>query len=102
MIVVDQESELVVLDLTSRSKTFRLIAMYRPTTVGKWNYFYHCLENFLVTSKTLVMSGNFNVILDERQDNVASNSRKSNSGHVDLMKLFRLVDRYRSDNPFWT
>lgn len=97
-IFVDLEGDLVNLDLTFSGRTFRLIGIYMPCLLGKQNEFYQHLENFLVRSMTIVMSGNFNAILDSCLYNIGSTGRKCNSHLINLLKWFRLADRFRLEN----
>lgn len=59
----------------------------------------------MVTSKTLVMLGDFNTILSVRVDSVGSTNRKGNHDVKQLLKSFSLVDWYRLQEllvPQWT
>ncbi|XP_014775867.1 uncharacterized protein LOC106873154 [Octopus bimaculoides] len=98
-VYVNPEGGLVVLDVTYSGKAFRLIRIYAPCARGLQTDFYRRLENFLVTSKTLVVLGDYNAIVDAHIDSVGSSDRKVNSRFVDLLKKFQLADGYRPDHP---
>uniref|UniRef100_A0A0L8H7G3 exodeoxyribonuclease III n=1 Tax=Octopus bimaculoides TaxID=37653 RepID=A0A0L8H7G3_OCTBM len=62
-VFLDPEGRLVVLDVTHESKqSFRLVAAYAPNGQRQSDFFRN-LEYFLLTSKTIVLLGDFNTIL---------------------------------------
>lgn len=81
---VDPEGESVVLDLTFNNKTVRLTGIYAPCLSGKRNELYRRLEEFLVISKTIVILGYFNAILNTRLGIVGSPGRRYNPHLRDL------------------
>lgn len=58
-----------------------------------------------MTSKTLVLLGYFNAILDAHEGNVVSTERKENLRLEGMLKHFQLANYYRLDYPniaVWT
>ncbi len=106
-IFLDPDGKLVVLDVDgSEGAAFRLVAVYAPTGAGRPDFFRR-LEPFLGTSRSLVVLGDFNGILDARWDCVglANNRRGGCKSLVNLLRRFQLSDRYRLDfpnTPLWT
>lgn len=69
-------AELVVLGVSHNSKqSFRVVTVYSPAGSGQADFFKK-LEKFPVTSKTLVVLGDFNVIIDAPIDCVSSAGRR--------------------------
>lgn len=67
--------------------------------------FYRNLESSLVTSKTLVLLGHSNIILDVGVDSVGSMDRQGNHGFKKLLESYYLVYPYRLAKPLismWT
>lgn len=85
--------------VTYSSKACRLTGIYSPSAQSQQTDFYRPLENFLVASKTLVMLGDYNVILDARLDRDGSAGRRFNSCFIDLLKCSQLAARYRLEHP---
>ena len=69
-IFLDPEGKSVVLDVSNgEGDAFRLVAVYAPTGAGRPDFFRR-LEVFLGTSRSLVLVGDWNAILDARLDAV--------------------------------
>ena len=75
-IFLDPNGKLVVLDVrNSEGSAFRLVAVYAPTGAGRPDFFGR-LEPFLGTSRSLVLVGDWNGILDARWDCVGLADRR--------------------------
>lgn len=100
--VLDPESRLVVLDVTHTTKrSFRVVVVYAPTGGGRADFFKN-LERFLAALKTLLLFGDFIIVIDVRNDCTSSKKRRVNLGFTRLIESYSLVDRYRLHAPSCT
>ena len=102
----DPEGKLVVLDVnSSEGGAFRLVAAYAPTGAGR-PAFFRRLEDFLGTSRSLVLAGDWNAILDARWDYEGMADRRGGCKSLtNMLSRFQLTDRFRLDYPtapMWT
>ena len=105
-IFLDPEGKSVVLDVSNgEGDAFRLVAVYAPTGAGRPEFFRR-LEVFLGTSRSLVLVGDWNAILDARLDAAGLTDRRGGCKSLaHLLRRFHLSDRYRLDfpnAPMWT
>lgn len=102
---MDPEDKLVILDATHSSLCCsfcpQLVAVYAPNDAGQSDKF-RDLGDFLETSRTLVLVGDFNTILDCV---VSTSNRKGNSCLCNLLSRLQLVYRFKMDHTdasMWT
>lgn len=94
MAVLFQKGKLLVPDVdVSESGAFMLEAVYAPTGAGR-SYFLRRLGVFLVTSRSLMLVGDWNGNFDVRVDYVDLEYSRECKSLVNLLSLFHLTERF--------
>ena len=89
-------------DVAFKSFEFRLVAVYAPNCAGEKRSFFRLLGPFLNDSKRLVLTGDWNGILDAKLDRGgqgANGSDRCESGLINWLAEYELVDRFRLHHP---
>ena len=94
----DQEGRLICLDLSMAGSKIRIINVYAPNNPAGRNQFINNLQNYLMTSKEIILGGDFNCIENLELDKMGRNLERASGGANNLLKLkndFFLVDAFR-------
>ena len=100
VVFADDGGRLVLVDVAVKSFKFRLVAVYAPNIAAKRVSFFRRLAPFLDDPKRLVLTGDWNAILDPKIDKVgrgANRLGRCESSHVGFITRHDLVDRFRLD-----
>ena len=95
-------SRLVVADVAVKSFKFRLVAVYAPNIAAERVSFFRRSAPFRDESMRLVLTTDWNAILDPKTDKVGRRARKlgrCESSLVILMTRHDLVDWFHLDHP---
>ena len=97
-ITKDFEGRLISLDIDIGENKWRLINVYVPNVPADRNTFLNNLSNYLVTTRDIILGGDFNFVEDRRLDRLGGVSNRADNGIVaiqNLKKDFFLVDAFR-------
>ena len=98
----DIEGRVAVLDATFDQQDFRFISVYAPTNGSERIEFFNNFDGYLVTRRKLIVGGDFNCLLDLKQDKCGGNPNLGDTGSPQLRQLltrFQLVDIWRKQHP---
>ena len=98
----DLDGRLVYVDAQFDNREFRLINVYAPNNIKDRKDFFHSLYRFCVTSRPLILGGDFNCVTNLKLDKKGGNNLFGNGGKEELLgvlKDFCLVDVFRKKFP---
>jgi endonuclease/exonuclease/phosphatase family metal-dependent hydrolase len=90
-----------VCDLTFNGTPLRVVNIYAPTVGTERLYFLSQLDKYLLTSRKVIMGGDFNLVLDIVMDRFGGNPHGS-IGSPELKRLlskYYLTDIWRHQHP---
>ena len=99
---------LVVANIAVKTFEFRIAVVHAPNIAAERRFFFRRLRSFLDGSKQTVLVGDWNAILDPKIDRAGqgiSGLARCDSGLLDFLTEFDLIDWYRLDHPgreMWT
>jgi exonuclease III len=99
----DTEGRLLLLDLKIHDQSFRLVNIYCPCDDPQARKkFITALDVHLITSRFIILAGDFNFTVDNRFDKVGGNPNSGTEGAAEMRRLcydFSLLDVYRQMYP---
>ena len=107
---LDPEGRLCVLDVTIKGRAFRLIGVYAPNSQVELAAFFRRIEQFMGTSRTVILAGDWNAVLDPDLDRFGLPTRGTNRDRDavlfrEFVDKFDLIDKFRNEKPrdlVWT
>jgi len=94
----DIEGRLLYVDLSVHNVKLRVVNVYAPNIEIERNEFFENLNTYLVTSRHVILVGDFNCVLNTRLDKIGGNMDRGLVGSKILSQLltkFSLFDAYR-------
>ncbi|WAR22507.1 YTX2-like protein, partial [Mya arenaria] len=98
----DFDGRFLYLDLDICDFKVRLCNIYAPNVPGERNEYFTNIKQFFVTSRNLIILGDFNFIFDTRLDKIGGNVDKGSLGSKifsSVIKNYGLFDVYRNKHP---
>lgn len=92
------DGRLIVSDFALHENKFRLINLYAPNNESDRNIFFDDLVPRLVTSKHLIITGDYNFVFNTELDKIGGNSERGTVGSKtfsNILKNFVLTDAFR-------
>ena len=98
----DHAGRLLCIDLNMAGSNIRLLNVYAPNCPVERRQFFNELQNCMITSREIIMGGDFNCIENLELDKMGGNIHKGTDGANILLKLksdFYLCDVFRTKYP---
>ena len=99
---VDYDGRVCVCDLKFNGTSLRIIIVYVPTVGSDRLEFLSNLDRYLLTSRKIIMGGDFNFVLDVAMDRFGGNPSHGSIGSPErkrLLSRYHLVDIWRKQHP---
>jgi len=102
LVFSDPTGRLCVVDATIEGRAFRFIGVYGPNATSELPDFFRRIEPYVTSSRRVVLTGDWNAVLDPRVDR-GEGSRATNNLDAkhfrDFVERFDLVDKHREEHP---
>ena len=98
----DHEGRILCADITLANTKLRLINIYAPNIASERRLFIKNLETYLITSREIIIGGDWNCIENLLLDKMGGNEDRGTDGAKELFQLktdFHLKDVYRVKHP---
>ena len=102
LVFADPAGRLCVVDITIKGEQFRLVGVYGPNHQRERIDFFQRIDQFLSTSKQVIIAGDFNAVLSPDIDRQAGRTNTINTDadvFRDFVDRMDLVDKYRNEFP---
>ena len=98
----DTDGRLLIVDITINNIDFRIINIYAPNECKDRVDFFNNIQQYCVTSRFLILAGDFNCIENIGLDKLGGNSMYGSQGIESLLEMknnFNLIDPFRTKYP---
>ena len=98
----DHEGRILCADITLANTKLRLINIYAPNSASERRLFIKNLEAYLITSREIIIGGDWNCIENLSLDKIGGNEDRGTYGAKELFQLktdFHLKDVFRVKHP---
>ena len=98
----DFDGRFIYADISIFDTNFRLCTLYAPNVPGERNDFFDNIKQFLVTSRTLILCGDFNFVVNTKLDKIGGNLETGTFGSKSfnsIIKSSSLIDAFRYKYP---
>ena len=99
---VDYDGRVCVCDLKFNGTPLRIVNVYVPTVGADRLEFLSNLDRYLLTSRKIIMGGDFNFVLDVAMNRFGGNPSHGSIGSPEMKRLlsrYHLVDIWRKQHP---
>ena len=98
----DFDGRFIYADISLFESDFRVCTLYAPNIPGERNDYFDNIKHFLVTSRTLILCGDFNFVVNTKLDKIGGNVETGMFGSKSfnsIAKSHSLIDAFRYRYP---